>query len=56
MGEYNSVSWEEAYPDKELRESAQTYARFFREDEIKLRNEKRKEQALARSSLENLFT
>lgn len=55
MEEYKGVSWEEVYPDEELRSSVKTYAHFFREDEIKLRNEKKKEQALARNSLKNLI-
>jgi len=54
MEEYKGISWEQTYPDKELREATQTYAYFFREQEIKLINEKRKEQILARNSLEDL--
>ena len=52
--EYNGISWEEAYPDKELRHSIKIYSDFFRDEERKLRKEERKQQALARNSLDNL--
>jgi hypothetical protein len=49
------ISWEKTYPNEELRQSARIYAHFFREYEIRLRNEKKKEKALARNSLENII-
>ncbi len=56
MGEnYKGVSWEETYPDEELRDATKTYAHFFREEETKLRNEKRKQGALAKNSLDNII-
>ncbi len=53
---YNGVSWEDVYSNEELRKSTQIDAYFFRECEVKLRNEKRKQEALARNSLDNLTT
>lgn len=52
--DYKGISWEDTYPDEELRQSTKIHARFFRESEIQLKNEKRREYVLARNSLENL--